>query len=353
LVGSERQPFQVLTGTSAGAINATFLAARADEFYQATEELWGVWEALRFEQVMHIKAATLARIAGGWMRDLSFGGLTHRSRSTYLLDNAPLKELLEGVIDFHAIRTHLQEGRLSGVAVNATNYASGSAVTFFDTASPQQDWTRTNRISRLSELTVEHVMASASIPVFFPPTRLEGSFYGDGAIRMKSPMSPAIHMGCDRILAIGVHHPIPTEGLAQLNEQSFDDINIAHIMGVMLNASFLDALDADLERMQRINRTQNVLVSFEGATQPDHLREIPVHAVLPSADLGNVATEHVTTFPKTIRYLLGGLGAQGPRGADLLSYLAFTSWYTKPLLKLGYEDGIAQADAIREFLLLD
>jgi NTE family protein len=345
-------PFEILTGVSAGAINCTALAGDADmDFEAATQALWEYWENVKTEDVFKTDFVSLLGIGSRWIRDLSMGGLFKSSHVTNLLDTAPLRGFLRSKIRFDRFRAHIEAGRIKGVAVSATNYFSGTAVTFFDGAPEIAPWYRSTRIAMREALTLEHVMASAAIPVFFPPVRLSGSYYGDGCVRLTAPLSPAIHMGSDRVLAIGIRHFREQTTTQFLNKTVYaQEISLGDITGVLLNAVFLDSLETDLERVTRINRTVQGLSQAQKEAHPDHLREIPILAIKPSRDLGTLASEQFDRFPKTLRHLLRGLGASDEKGWDLLSYLAFEGAYTKRLLQLGFEDALNQKEKILAIL---
>jgi NTE family protein len=196
-------------------------------------------------------------------------------------------------------------------------------------------------------LALGHVLASSAIPLFFPPEPLGKSYWGDGCIRLTAPISPTIHLGADSVLAIGIRHVRSPESIRLLADQLLPRISLVDIAGVLLNAVFLDSLETDLERMRRINRTLALLSTTAGETHADHLRVIPVEAVLPSKDLGALAAEEFGRLPRTLRYMLRGLGASDEKGWDLLSYLAFDRAYTRHLLELGRADAHANAGAIR------
>lgn len=346
---SAHWPFPVLVGVSAGAINSAFLASRVDDFRATTEALCQLWGALRAEEVIRADFRSLSTLGLRWLRDLSLGGLFGSSRSTHLLDTAPLRGFLTRHLDFDAIKSHLEHGRLHGLAISATNYQTGTTVVFYDGAKQIQPWLRSARLSQRTTLAMEHVLASAAIPVFFQPVRLEGCYYGDGCVRLTTPLSPAIHLGADRILAIGIRHQRPEEQTQVLQEESsMTDISLIDIAGVMLNAAFLDAVDTDIERMQRINKTI-ALLNQAGKTHPDKLREVPLLAIRPSQDLGTLASEQFERFSTMLRYLLRGIGASNEKGWDLLSYLAFDEAYTGRLLELGRADALAQRAEIEEF----
>jgi NTE family protein len=347
--------FNVITGVSAGGINASFVGARADRMTEATAGLYALWSELTVDQVMDTGAATLAGTGTRWLRDLTFGGMmpSPRTRSNHLLETGPLRELLERNIDFGALAAHVAADRLHGFAVSATNYNTGTAVTFYDAHPDVPSWTRSARLGLRTRITLEHVFASASIPILFRPVPVEGSYYGDGGIRMSTPLSPAIHLGSDRVLAISIRHPRSEESTERINApaagQSLKEISVADIAGVMLNAAFLDGLDGDAERMERINQTIQLIDEDRRREHPFQLRSIPLHVIRPSVDLGSLATDQFKRFPRTLRYLLRGIGASDERGSDFLSYLAFDPAYTRPLLELGYADALAQKDAIQAF----
>ncbi len=343
-------PFHALVGTSAGAINSAFLASKSGgSFVEATTALDRLWSVLTAEKVVRSDVLTLTTLGFRWLRDLSLGGLLGNSRSTHLLDASPLREFLSQQIDFSAIRANLQHGALHGLAISATNYLTGATVIFFDGAASIEPWTRSSRVGIRTRLTLNHVLASAAIPVFFQPVKLDGAYYGDGCVRLTTPLSPAMHLGAERVLAIGIRHQRPDNLTLKLTRSAaMPDISLVDIAGVMLNAAFLDALDTDIERMQRINKTI-VALRQAGKEHPDRLREIPLLVLSPSQDLGTLASEQFNRFSNMLRYLLKGIGASTEKGWDLLSYLAFDEAYTNRLLELGYQDALAQSDAIQEF----
>jgi NTE family protein len=343
-------PFTVLTGVSGGAINATGIATRMDDFRQSTAALWDTWSALRTEDVFRTDALTILRLGTKWVRDLALGGLLGDSSSTYLLDTSPLRRLLERRVEVERIGRYVRSGAIHGIAVSATSYATGAAVTFFDGHPSIRPWARSSRVARRCAIELEHIMASSAIPLFFPPQPLGPSFYGDGCIRLTAPLSPAIHLGAERVLAIGVRFPRPSAEVSAVGGGTVERLTVSDVAGVLLNAVFLDSLETDLERMQRINRTLALVDARHGAAHPDALRQIPVLAIRPSRDLGTLATDEFEQLPMTLRYMLRGLGASGTKGWDLVSYLAFEPAHVRRLLELGLRDAHARAAEIRAFL---
>lgn len=354
IVGKEKGdlPFEVITGVSAGAINTGFLSAAKDSFQEETTKLARIWETLSPEQVLRTDIASLGKLSAGWIKDLSLGGMFGRSESTHVLDSTPLRDLLEDVIDFEQIEKNILNKRLHGVAVSTTSYASGTSVTFFDSLQVK-DYARSARIGLKGPLKIEHILASAAIPFIFKPVRIKNSFYGDGGIRSNTPFSPAIHLGADRILGIGVRYFRKEVEVRELNQQvEMNNIVLADIVGVMFNALFLDALEFDYERLQRVNKTVELLTEEARRSHPSLLKSIPTLLIQPSVDLGELAGDQFHRFPKMLRFLLSGIGATDARGADLLSYIAFDKVYTKKLVEIGLKDAHNKKEEIREFFQL-
>jgi NTE family protein len=350
IVGPGTFPFDVVAGISAGAINAVAVATGAEDLTAAAKRLGATWGSLTPDRIYRTGGLKLAGIGARWLRDLSAGPLLGKSGVNYLLDPSPLRALVENEIPIGRMRRHLRAGRLRGVAVSATNYHTGSGVTFFEGAADVTPWSRSTRVGVRARIGVDHVMASAAIPVFFPPVAIGRSFYGDGCVRMHCPMSPAIHLGAERIVAVSQRHLRPPAETAEREALSKTDVlPLSEIAGVLLNAVFLDSLDTDFERLERINRTLE-LVPREKRAGVD-LRPVPALLLRPSQDLGKLAADEYHRFPAMLRYLLKGIGATGHAGEDLLSYLAFEPVYVKRVMDLGYADTLARRAEVEEFLL--
>jgi NTE family protein len=347
-------PFNVITGVSAGAINGGYLMSRADDFRVAAQGLWDLWSNLHSEKIYRTDAASFASMGSMWLKTVGMGGLLGQKRANHLLNTEPLRELLNQELKLDRLPQFFKDGTLRGVSVSATNYLTGTAISFFDGIDEIQPWARSTRFGIKNPITVEHVMASSAIPVFFPPVKLEGALYGDGCIRLTSPLSPAIHLGADRIIAIGIRYFRSQEQTIELNQTlKRDELTIAEIGGVLLNAVFLDSLETDIERMERVNSTLSLIAHEHRIKMPSMLKQIPVLALRPSQDLGHLARGTLKEFPKIIRYLLKGVGAKEDKGWDLLSYLAFEKAYTAQLVDLGYNDTIRKKDEILEFMYGD
>jgi NTE family protein len=350
ILAQKTSPFSIMTGVSAGAINSTALAIGADDFAAATELLADTWMSLTPERVYRTDVPSLTGLGVRWLKDLTTGGVLGKSRATYLLDTAPLHELLHAALDTNRLRLHFASGVLRGAAVSVTNYLTGTTVTFYDGDPSIKPWVRHGRIAVREAIGVDHVFASAAIPIFFPPVRVDGKLYGDGGVRMTAPISPAIHLGADKIVAIGIRYFRSAEQTLAMNRDiTAESISVAQIAGVLLNAVFLDSLDNDMERLERVNRTLGFISEENRRKNPDVLRRIPALTLRPSQDLGRLAGDQYDKFPATLRHLLRGIGATGDSGWDLLSYVAFQPGYVGQLIDLGYKDTMAQAKVIEDF----
>lgn len=350
--GITEPPFQVFTGESAGAINVSLLASHADNFQTGAQELWDCWAGLQMEDIIATNPVSLLSNAGRWMADLGMGGiLPKQRRPSFLLDNSPLKQYLAPRIKFGRIRELLHDNQLQGLGISVTNYATGSAVTFYDSARGVKPWARSHRLGMEAQLSLDHVLASTAIPILFPAVKIGHSFYGDGSVRMKAPLSPCIHLGADSILAIGLRYYRTAQQTIEINQNwKMKSISLADVAGVLLNAGFLDNLDSDLERLERINHTLSLIPPNLHKDLPNELHRIQAMPMRPSEDLGALASESIDSFGKVLKFLFKGLGIARNSSWDLVSYLAFDKAYTSKLLDLGYADGMAQKEALLEFL---
>jgi NTE family protein len=354
ITGFERSPFQIISGFSAGAINGTWLASHTCSFEKATKAMWDEWSTLTTDRVFRSDLLSVSSIAAKWIQGLGLGGLRSKDKShdetakqiTYLLDTTPLYQFIRSHIDFDTLNKFLHSGELYGLSVTAANYRTGHSTAFFWGHSAIKNWEKLNRISVRTEMTAEHVMASAAIPIFFPPVRIGDSFYGDGMVRLNAPLSAAIHLGSDRMMVIGIRGPSST---SEASNKKTSSISLGEIAGTILNGLFFDALDADLARMERINRTLSLISEEELQHHPDHLRPIPVMHMRPSEEVACLPAQELAMMPGTLRFFLRGLGLKEEKGTDLLSYLAFEPNYVQKLLELGYEDTWVRKDQILEF----
>lgn len=348
--GEEKLAFQIISGISGGALNGSYLAARADEGREPFQDLWNYWSEIKTEYVIDTSNIQMYGSATRLLFQLGSGGMGNANPITQMLNTKPLINYLLKKIHFSKIRQHINSGILHGVALTSTHYGTGSSVTFFDGESSIQNWTRSYRVGIRTNIAMKHLLASSAIPLLFPPIKIQGAFYGDGGVRMTSPLSPAIHMGADKIIAIGVrYHRTPIETLKMNSSSKMASIQLADILGVFLNSMFMASLDSDLERMNRINQTLDLLTKEDRLEHPEKLRKIPILAIRPSMDLGQLAVGEIKRLPWILRHFLKGLGASAHHGSELISYLAFEKSYTTQLLQLGLNDVMADKARILEW----
>ena len=340
-------PFPVLSGTSAGAINSVVLAIRARRFCLAVEALERVWADFRCEQVYRTDPWTMLKSSLHWLTAIvSAGWIAGTPRS--LLDNAPLRALLSRKVRFPRIQASIDEGHLHAVAITAAGYSSARSTTFFQAHPSVRAWSRTRRIGVRQPLHLDHLMASIAVPMIFPPVLLGTEYFGDGAMRQATPLSPAIHLGADRILVIGVRNEIADAVLDPAESRDFP--SFAQIAGYMLDTLFLDGLYADLERMTRINQLIDSVPPGERTGALTRMRPIDTMLVVPSRDLREIAQRHRRAMPMAVRMLLRGIRGESTNESRLLSFLLFEQEYTRELIELGYSDAMRIKDELRDFV---
>ncbi len=348
-------PFPVIAGTSAGALNAAALAGHCDDFDAAVASLAEVWENFRAEQVYRSDAIGVIRTGASWLTMMSLGWVIarwRRARQRSLLDNSPLETLLQRMVSLDRLPQVMRGGHLQALAVTASSYSSGTHVTFYDAVQEIQPWNRSQRVAVRDTLTVPHLLASAAIPFVFPPVPLpfegELEYFGDGSMRQSAPISPAVHLGANRILVIGAGRMHEPPGRRRVNNGY---PNFAQIAGHALSNIFLDALAVDVERLQRVNHTLSLLPPE--ALAQTNLRPIEVLVIAPTLRLDDLAARHVVSLPPPVRALLRGVGVSGKgtdtRGSALASYLLFEAPYTRELVALGVSDTLARRDEVLAF----
>jgi len=342
-----RSPFPIICGTSAGAINAAVLAADAGDFRRAVQRLVTVWKNFHVHHVYRADPLGAARNSLRWIFTVLTGGAFSRTPVS-LLDNTPLVELIKRHLDFSAIARGIERGDLAAFSVTCSGYTSGHSVTFYQGRPDLVPWKRSRRIGIAMPITLEHLVASSALPFIFPPVRINREYFGDGSMRQIAPVSPALHLGANRLLVIGVGRQLGAREQERTRTETHP--SLAQIAGHALNSIFLDTLESDLERLQRINRTVELIPAdvLERTGYP--LQHVEFRVMSPSVDLEQIAARHADELPRTIRLLLAAVGATRQGGSNLLSYLLFERSYCRALIQLGYQDTIARKDDLIAFL---
>jgi NTE family protein len=365
-------PFAIVTGASAGALNGTTIAAASDDLLTGTRHLAQLWSDLSVTDVFRTDAFSIGFGGMRWLRDFSLGGLIGGGTVQSLLDAAPLRRFLVRHLPLAPISTAIERGQLYALAISATSYHSGKSFTFIQGRPGHPMWLKSRRVALAVELTLDHVLASAAIPIIFAPVRVRTEvgecYFGDGGLRLVTPFSPAIRLGASRVFAIGIRCSGAADALSRAELHAGEESHgglasihqppLAQIFGVFMNAIFLDHLDADLDHLKRMNE----LLGANGHGRRPHrrttaarvsepMRRVEPLVIGPSSDLAIVAAAFAHKMPRFVRYLLDGLGTPDAQSADLMSYLLFDSSYTRALIDIGYNDAHARIDEIESFLL--
>lgn len=335
----------ILTGVSAGAINTLYLAAHPGPFSDAVTGLRREWERLTPDQVYRVRPIRLGRSVLRWVVQMLLRRRTAAPTLKGLMDMGPLRQFLSECVDFDGIEANIRRGQPRAVALSATCYDTGKTVTFVQGGGDVEMWERHMRVATRTTITVDHLTASASIPLVFPAVKLDGAFYGDGSVRLTAPLAPAIHLGARRILAVAMRSSVPAPACTP---GAGDYPAAAQVLGTLLHAVFLDSLDADVERLERVNELLRAIPA--GARAPEKLRPVDLLIMRPSRDLGSLARGMEAQLPATVRTVLRSVGGEREQSSDLLSYLMFHPRYIGPVLELGYEDAKAHAREIDAFL---
>ncbi len=338
-------PFHVISGTSAGAVNAVVLASRASNLRTAVAELEHVWGHFRCHHVYKTDHLTMLKSSLHWLVSIVLGGwLVGAPRS--LLDNSPLRRLLSGNIHFPRIDDSIRNGHLDAIAVTAAGYASARSTSFFEATERHTSWARTRRLGERTDLNLDHIMASIAVPMVFPPVKIGTEYFGDGAMRQATPLSPAVHLGADRILVVGIRD----ETGGSPSDVGAGPPSFAQIAGYMLDTLFMDGLYTDLERITRINELLDSIPPEKRSRPISQMRPIDTMLIVPSEDLRDIAHRHRKELPLAIRALLRGVGGRSPGENRLLSFLLFEKAYTRELINLGYHDAMQVKDELLAFV---
>lgn len=342
-------PFQIICGTSAGALNAVTLAVNARQFRKGVKYLLGIWMHAQVSDIYRADVLGVLMNSGRWLAGLflSLLGINRLNRVS-LLDNAPLGRFLERTLPCDKIQESIEAGALHALGITASGYGSGHSVTFYQGAQGLQPWKRTRRLGVETKIGIEHLLASAAIPFIFPAVHIHREYFGDGSVRQIAPISSALHLGADKVMVMGAWHADDEEG----RRNKMDAYpSLAQIAGHALDSIFMDGLELDLERLQRMNTIVNLIP--EELRSATAVRHIDVLVITPSQPLERVAERHIARLPWTIRLLLRSAGVMHRSGANLVSYLLFDKFYCRALIELGYQDAMKRRDEIIGFLGYD
>ena len=342
-----KNPFPVICGTSAGAINAAMLASYANQPVEGIQRLVGIWTHLQPGKIYRIDSYSALRGGSRWVLALTSGGLLSRQPRA-LLDNQPLRELLESHLRLVRVEQAIRQGSLRALAVNTCGYSSGRSICHFQAVSENAGWERSRRLGRVVEMRIDHIMASIALPLIFPAVSLNGEYHGDGSVRETAPLSPAVHLGADRLLVITVRNPTP--GPLPSPDIRPEYPSLGHIAGYVLDTLFRDNLPADCERLERIN----LLLQYGRDTQAhDHpLRPVRLLTLAPSQDIAALTPRHAAHIPRSVRFLLKTMGGGIQTNSALLTYLMFEANFCSDLIGLGYEDTQPRRQELMDYLEL-
>ncbi|HSW11614.1 MAG TPA: patatin-like phospholipase family protein [Solimonas sp.] len=360
-------PFRIITGASAGAINGAAVATYSADFRHGATMLAKLWSQLNFTDVVRTDTPALLETGRRLALDMLFGGLGSAGRADALFDASPLQGFLAQHLPMDGIAKAIADGQLYALAITATGYHSGKAFTFIQGQPGHPLWNKSRRVALPVTLTADHIRASAAIPLVFPPVALttagSTAFFGDGALRLTTPLSPAIRLGAERLFAIGVRCQESADSLLRSELSTAGELvsklqrpPLSQICGVFLNAIFLDHLDADLDHLRRMNE---LVAAYHppvdrkpknGKAVQEPMRVVKPLCIAPSADIAIIAKTLAHRMPRSIRYLMDGLGTPDAQSADLASFLLFDSVFTQELIQLGYRDAAQRIDEIEEFL---
>jgi NTE family protein len=343
-----RSPFQIVCGTSAGALNAAALAANAQSLRVGVQYLTNTWAGFHASRIYRTDAIGVLNNTVLWFLDMFLGAIgIHKLNHVALLDNSPLVEFLEDRVPYEDIQKNIDSGLLYALSITALGYGSGQSVTFYQGAKDIVPWRRTGRVGTPAEIEIKHLLASAAIPFFFPAVLINREYFGDGSMRQIAPISPALHLGATRVLIVGVAVNGSLEQPVRGDSSEYP--TLGRIAGHALDTIFLDSMEVDLERVRKVNEV--VAFMSDEARERANIKHVDVLVVSPSQPLAKIAERFTAEMPWTIRLLLRMIGGR-KSGGILLSYLLSESKYTRALIDLGYQDAMKRRDEILRFLEL-
>lgn len=345
LPDQKTSPFGIICGTSAGAINATVMACYASRFRIGMRRLEHVWANFHVDQIYRSDFLGMSANSLRWLSSL-FRSRRAPVPKLSLLDSAPLRDLLAKVVPFNELAGAINAGHLYALSVTCSGYNSGESVSFFEGHPELETWRRYRRAGARTRIGIEHLMASSAIPLVFPAVRINREYFGDGSVRFLAPISPALHLGANKVMIIGVD-PVRNQEHGRVQAQDYP--TIAEIAGHVMDSVFIDSLDSDMERLQRINRTLERLPEETLRQAGIPLRPIQTLVIAPSQDLAPMSGRHARSLPKVARFFFRRVGISSRKGSTVLSYLLFESGFTRELIELGYGDAMRQRDEILAF----
>ena len=338
----DSNPFSIISGTSAGAINASLLASRSQSLKEAVEVLSGVWGNFKTNKVYRTETTVMLKSIFQWLLTVSSGGVLVKNPKS-LLDNSPLRQLLEDTINLEGIKNNIDKGNLDAFAITAASYSSKKSVTFFQSEEDDIDWERFLRVGVKTDILIDHLMASIALPLIFPAVKINNEYFGDGAMRQATPLSPAIRLGAEKLLIINTDSKSPNNQLT--DNQIYP--SIGEVGGYMLDALFTGGLLSDLERLDRINQVIENSGNNSVQTSNKKMKHLDYCVISPSKDIKKIAKEHYKDVPYSVKLLMKGLGLKNREESELLSFLLFESSFTSSLIQLGFEDGMTNQSEIK------
>ena len=341
----DSNPFRIISGTSAGAINASLLASRSQSLKEAVEVLSGVWCNFKTNKVYRTETTVMLKSIFQWLLTVSSGGVLAKNPKS-LLYNSPLRQLLEDTINLEGIKNNIDKGNLDAFAITAASYSSKKSVTFFQSEEDDIDWERFLRVGVKTDILIDHLMASIALPLIFPAVKINNEYFGDGAMRQATPLSPAIRLGAEKLLIINTDSKSPNNQLT--DNQIYP--SIGEVGGYMLDALFTGGLLSDLERLDRINQIIENSGNNSVQTSNKKMKHLDYCVISPSKDIKKIAKEHYKDVPYSVKLLMKGLGLKNREESELLSFLLFESSFTSSLIQLGFEDGMTKQSEIKAIL---
>ena len=338
----KRSPFSIVTGTSAGAINAAAVASNTHQFDYGSARLEEIWGSFSPDHVYKTGLSTLSKNALRWVWNI-FRTAQNPTKPPSLLDNSPLKALLSHVIRFDAIDKNIQAGLLKAVCTTCYNYNTGNSVSFFQGQPELVEWKRFRRYGRADKITVNHLLASSAIPMVFPSQEINNAHFGDGSLRFLAPLSPALHLGADKLFVITVkplrgepEHKTTVPTVGDIGEHLFDSV-------------FIDSLESDIERLMRVNSLITHIPESDLIHEQLPLKSVDAFIISPSIEPAELAGQYFKNLPRGLRFFFKRIGVNGSDGNGILSYLLFDKDFTKTLIQLGYDDAMKQQHNIKTF----